>query len=400
MRNDDTLLFHPLVYTWEGEEVTIGRPDRATYAVFPSDGAALLQQLQAGLSPEHARQWYQENYGQTPDMDAFLDTLQSLHFLREGHEEAGALPHASLWQWPGRAAFSPGAWLLYLALFLWCIFDLVRLPGVRPTLQAIFFSPYLTLIEGVLLLGQVPAILLHECYHLLAARRIGVPARVSIGRRFYFVVLETSLDGLWGVPRKARYLPLLAGMLADLLVFALLIITAGLTLTGQGTLSTLGRICVAFTLPTLLRFLWQFNLYLRTDIYYVCANLLKCIDLHATTRRYLRNQWFRLLRRQDRMEDVSQWPLRDRQVARWYAPLMVTGYLAATVFGVLALLPLVSQVGAALLTRLFTPGAFHPDLFWDAFFTLLLNGLQIVVVLWLFVRERQARRLTRSSFQP
>lgn len=400
MRNDEALAFHPLVYTWEGEEVTIGRPDRATYAVFPADGAALLQKLQAGLSPEHACQWYHESYGQSPDMDAFLDTLQSLQFLRDEQEETGTLAHPPLRQWPGRVAFSPGAWLLYLVLIIWCIFDLVRVPGVRPTLQAVFFSPYLTIVEGALLLGQVPAILLHEFYHMLAARRIGVPARLSIGRRFYFVVLETSLDGLWGVPRKARYLPFLAGMLADLLVFALLIITAGLTLTGQGTLSAVGRICIAFTLPTLLRFLWQFNLYLRTDIYYVCANLLKCIDLHATTRRYLRNQWFRLLRRQEHMEDASLGPTRDRQVARWYAPVMVAGYLAATVLGILSLLPLLGQAGTEILTRLLTPGAFHPDLFWDAFLTLLLNGLQIVVVLWLLVRERQTRSLTSSSFQP
>jgi hypothetical protein len=399
MKNDEALIFHPLVYTPEGEEVTIGRPDSATYAVFPADGAALLQKLQAGLSPAQACQWYQESYGQTPDMDAFLETLQSLHFLREGSEETSAVPHAPLWQWTGRVAFSPGAWLLYLLLFIWCFLDLVRFPGVRPGLQAVFFSPYLTLVEVVLLLGQVPAILFHEWYHMLAARRLGVPSRLSVGRRFYFVVLETSLDGLWGVPRKARYLPFLAGMLADLLVFALLIITASLTLTAQGALSPVGKICVAFTLPTLLRFLWQFNLYLRTDIYYVCANLFQCIDLHATTRRYLRNQWLRLLRQQEQMEDASLWPPRDRQVARWYAPVMVAGYLAATIFAVLALLPLVGQIVGETLTHLFTPAAFHPDLFWDAFLTLLLNGLQIVVVLWLSLRERQTRRVARNSFQ-
>lgn len=391
MKNDETLLFHHLVYNQEGEEITIGRPDRATYAVFPADGAALLQQLQAGLSPALASQWYQQTYGELPDMDAFLQTLQSLHFLRKGEESVGIASSTLAWQWLGRAMFSPFAWLLYLALFAWCLYDLARFPGLRPSYQAMFFSPYLTLVEIILLLGQVPAIFFHECYHILAAQRTGVSSRLSIGRRFYFVVLQTSLDGLWGVPRKARYLPFLAGMLADLLVCALLIITAGLTMVGNA-LTLVGQICVAFTLPTLFRFLWQFNLYLRTDMYYVCANLCKCIDLHATTRRYLRNQWFRLLGRQDNMEDISLWNPRDRQVARWYAPVMVAGYLAAAVLGILALLPLLGQVAGDILTHLFAGAAFHPDLFWDAFLALFLNGLQIVVVTWLYLRERQVQR--------
>jgi hypothetical protein len=50
-------------------------------------------------------------------------------------------------------------------------------------------------------------------------------------------------------------------------------------------------------------------------------------------------------------------------------------------FAVLALLPLLREF----LTRLFTPAIFHPDLFRYAFLTLLLNGLHIVVVLWLFL---------------
>ncbi|HEY1353995.1 MAG TPA: hypothetical protein VGF67_30660 [Ktedonobacteraceae bacterium] len=396
MKNDETLTFHHLVYNREGEEVTVGRPDRASYAVFPADGAALLQQLQAGLSPAAASCWYQQTYGELPDMDAFLHTLQSLHFLRKGVQGADEQAPALAWQWTGRAMFSPYAWLLYLALFAWCFVDLVRFPDLRPGYHAIFFSPYLTLVEIVLLLGQIPAILLHECYHILAAQRIGVPSRLSLGRRFYFVVIQTSLDGLWGVPRKARYLPFLAGMLADLLVVALLTVTAGLSRTAGGTLTAPGQICIAFTLPTLVRFLWQFNLYLRTDVYYVCANLCKCIDLHATTRRYLRNQWFRLRRRPEKMEDTSLWNPRDRQVARWYAPVMVAGYLAATVLGVLALWPLLSQVVGELLRHLFVASAaFHPDLFWDAFLALFLNGLQIIVVTWLFLRERQARRVSR-----
>ncbi|HEU5373966.1 MAG TPA: hypothetical protein VFV38_00860 [Ktedonobacteraceae bacterium] len=396
MKNDDALTFHHLTYLQEGDEITIGRPDYGTYAVFPADGAALLQQLQAGLSPVRSSQWYYQTYGEVADIDAFLETLRELHFLREKDTEAPALPVAT-WQWLGQAVFSLPAWLLYFALFTWCLYDIVHFPVLRPTYQWIFFSPYLTLVEATILFGQIPAILFHELYHILAARRLGVPSRLGIGRRFYFVVMQTSLEGLWGVPRRSRYLPFLAGMLADTIVFALLIIGAGLTLTPGGALTLPGKICVAFALTTIFRFLWQFNLYLRTDVYYVCANLFKCIDLQATTFRYMHNQWFRLIGRTDKRADECAWNPRDRQVARWYAPLMVLGYLYATVVGLFALVPILAQVAGAIFTHVFKNATLNSGLFWDSLLALLLNGLQLAVALGLYLRERRLQRLSHTS---
>src|SRR5437660_7980790 len=216
MSDDEALTFHPLTYVQEGEEITVGRADSGVYAVFPPDGAALLQQLQAGLSPARSSQWYLETYGEAADIDAFLETLRELHFVREEDAEV-SLPSAISWQSLGRAVFSPLAWLLYVILFAWCLYDLTHFSALHPTFQWVFFSPYLTLVEVTILLGQVPAILFHELYHILAARRLGLSSRLSIGRRFYFVVVQTSLDGLWGVPRRSRYLPFLVGMVADAL---------------------------------------------------------------------------------------------------------------------------------------------------------------------------------------
>jgi hypothetical protein len=42
------LRLHPLTYLDEGDDVTLGRADIDSYGLFPPDGAALLQQLEAG----------------------------------------------------------------------------------------------------------------------------------------------------------------------------------------------------------------------------------------------------------------------------------------------------------------------------------------------------------------
>src|SRR5215813_14706271 len=68
--------------------------------------------------------------------------------------------------------------------------------------------------------------LVHEGYHALAGRRLGLNSTLRIGHRFIYVVFETSLDGLVAVPRRQRYLPMLAGMLTDVVALAALILAA------------------------------------------------------------------------------------------------------------------------------------------------------------------------------
>ena len=55
-----------------------------------------------------------------------------------------------------------------------------------------------------------------------------------MSHRLYFVVFETVMDGLVIVPRSKRYLPMLSGMLADLLIVCALTLIAGLASTPGG----------------------------------------------------------------------------------------------------------------------------------------------------------------------
>ncbi len=91
-----------------------------------------------------------------------------------------------------------------------------------PQYRNLFFTSYISVISLVLYFGQFPFIVLHETFHALAGRRLGLRTRLGFGRRLYFVVVETTMDGLVSVPRRKRYLPILVGMLADLLVIAVL----------------------------------------------------------------------------------------------------------------------------------------------------------------------------------
>ncbi|WP_112263941.1 hypothetical protein [Lentzea terrae] len=327
------LAFHDLSYVDDGDEVVVGRRDIDSYGVFPPDGAALVRKLANGMEPAAAAAWYQDTYGTAVDMTDLIDTLRELRLLRE-HDEPD--PRPVRWQRLGRWLFSPAAWVVYACLVVVAIAVCVARPGLIPHRGNIFFTDYLVVIEVTLLLGQVPLTLLHEWFHVMAGRRLGLRSKVGLGWRMYFVVFETSLDGLVSVPRRSRYLPMLAGMLMDLLVMSALTVLAYLTWD-----SLLAKVCLAFAFTTFLRITWQFYFFLRTDVYYLVTTVLGCVDLQTTTREMLRNRVNAVLGRP--LTSEAHWHPRDRAVARWYLPLHVAGYAFMIALLVTVLLPMTWQ---------------------------------------------------------
>ena len=397
MTTDDLampLALHPLTYLDEGAEVTVGRADIDSYAVLPADGAALLRELERGVAPAQAAAWYEQRYGQQVDMDDFVAVLVELDFLSDGTTAAAAGPVR--WQRLGRALFSRPAWVLYAALLTAAAAAMVRRPELAPHYRNLFFTEYVTVLELVLFLGQFPLLLIHESFHALAGRRLGLRSRLGIGRRLYFVVLETSMDGLVAVPRRQRYLPMLAGMLADLLVIAVLTLTAALLRDPAGGYPLAARICLTLAFGTALRFTWQFYLYLRTDLYYVVVTVLGCVDLHGTARQLVLNRLHRLRRRPDRVVDETTFHPRDRAVARWYQWLFTGGYAVSIAILALAVVPTTLRILHTVFGRLTGATAAGAAGLADSMLFIVLNGGQFILLCWLIRRGRRANSRERT----
>jgi hypothetical protein len=411
---DRVLRLHPLTFLADGDDVVIGRVDIDSYGVFPPDGAALITCLGDGMALAGAADWYEQTYGEPVDLDGFLDALDELGFIDAAVDadpvtatESHTTPQPAnadrlRWQRTGQALFSRPARLLFAALVGLAVAACVSRPSLLPHRDHVFFSHYLLVIEITVAVGQIPLILVHELFHLLAGRRLGLNARIRVSHRLYFVVFETVLDGLVIVPRAKRYLPMLAGMLADLLIVSLLTVVAWLAWTVEGPGSLVGGVCLALAFTTILRFALEFLLFLRTDVYYLIATLRGCVDLHGTSRDIVRNWLWRRLRRPARLKDPALWHPNDVRTARWYAPLYVAGYALA--FGLFAfvLLPISWRFLDTAVTTVIHPNA-GSGRFWDATGLLLLNVAQPAVAGLLKLRDRfQAlrpamHRSTRSA---
>lgn len=387
---DAPVLLHPLVYFQEGDEVTIGRRDTDSYGIFPPDGAEIVRLLEAGRTPREVTAWYEKQYAEELDIVHILAALDELELTR-APSDAPADAGPVRWQRLGHALFSPAAWLVYAALLASTIGLMVTTPELLPRAQHLFFTDYYTLIELSLYICAIPLILLHEAFHALAGRRLGLRSRLRISRRLYYIVFETALDGLVTVPRGRRYLPILAGMVFDVLAFCVLTISAHFSRHPDGELNLFGRMCLAFAFATVLRILWQFFFYLRTDLYALITTVLGCVDLHTTARRLLRNRILRAVGWHERTVSEAEWHPVDRRVAGWYSWLIVIGYTVSIGTFLVALLPVVYQMFVGAFNRFL--GSDAPwDALLDSAVFLGMNLLQIAITVVLAIRERRQRR--------
>ncbi|HEY0804050.1 MAG TPA: hypothetical protein VGD84_03250, partial [Pseudonocardiaceae bacterium] len=388
MMSTELVAFHDLSFVPEGEEVVVGRSDTGTYVVLPVDGAALLTRMVEGMPPNSAADWYEDTYGEPVDVVEFLDTLAELGFLRNNATEVLAAPVGRPWVTRLAAAvFSPVAWVVYAAIFVAWLVAVTRHPDLLPRPGQVFFTGSLVLVQLVIIVCQWPLIFLHEGSHVLAGRRLGLPSTLGVSNRLISIVFETRMNSVLSVPRRQRYLPFLSGMACDLVVWCLLGLIAELTRAPDGTFSVAGRVALALALTCVLRLAWQFQLYLRTDLYYVVSTAWNCHNLHDASMTMVRNRIWRLLGRPDRIVDEEQWTVRDRRVGRWYGPCMAFGICVFLAIAALGSIPVLVRYVEIVASRLHT-GMLDAG-FWDVVVSLLINVANIVALVVLARRKRR-----------
>lgn len=388
----DTLRLYPLTFVDEGSQVVIGRPEIDSFAVFPPDAAAVVRRFQAGDDLASVAAWYQESYGESADLGDFVQTLLELDFIRpDGHEYAHA-PIASpvRWQRLATVLLSGPALCLYALAAATTGYLMWRVPGLRPSPSAVFFSRSLLVVLLATSAAQLAGIAVHEGFHVLAGRRLGLLSRLSIGRRLYFLVFQTTLVGLLGVPSRKRILPFFAGLIADAVVVSALTATAEAVRLG-GWPPWVGRVAVGLAYVTVLRMLWQAMIFMETDLYHVLASALRCPDLHRMTRTYLRNRWTGWSKRLGQEAEESGWSARDLRIVRAYAPFVVAGSTLMIAAGAVTVVPGLAGL-AVRVYRGVAEGSMGSPWFWDAAVSGIAVMSQFAVVGVLALRDRVRRR--------
>lgn len=326
---DDPVRLRPLSLVKEGDEVLVGDPATGTFVAMPEVGGVVIEALRRGASTAEVAREAESFAGEPVDIPEFLETLRELGFLESGPVTPEARRSAPI-QARGwlrgvrpelaRPLFGRVAWTFYALCVVVDVVMIVRSPSLwpRPGRDAFVFDDI-----GLSILALYPFALavmaVHECWHWLAARAAGVPARFGIDRRVVFLVFETDLSQLWTLPRGRRLGPLLAGMAIDSVVLCCVLLVRQNS--GGGGLDELMAAWAFFLVSQLA---WQCMVFLRTDLYAVLVTLTGCRNLWRVKTLMLRRAFGRL--NEAESGELNAAAAADVRVGRWFRWLWVAGF--------------------------------------------------------------------------
>ena len=352
---DSLVTVRPFSHRRDGDTVVIGDVDRQVFLAIPAEGLDILDSLAAGSTVAEAARGYQEKYGETADIEDFLEALAAEGFVAApsgqtaetlGDDGARAVeesvPRNEHWrfrmEWLTQRTAQRLVSRPVLALGCLIIAGGVGLviddPSIMPRVpQALLFPIDFSALTWATVGIALIAVALHEVGHVVAARAAGIPAGIGIGNQLYVLVAQTDMTGIWLAPKKQRYVAFVIGSIIDgvscsfLAAFLWAAHHAWITVPRWSTL-----LATALILTYLTRIAWQCFFFLRTDGYYVIATAFKCKNLLADTEDFLRNQVARVFRR-PRPVDQSAIPAREMRVIRWYSGIWFLGrFFAISVF--------------------------------------------------------------------
>ena len=164
-------------------------------------------------------------------------------------------------------------------------------PSYLPSTTDFFFTENYLFTLIISIITALTLILIHEFAHLIAGKALGVDGNISIGMRLFYPVAETNLTGLWSLPKKQRLIPLLAGMLNDILIISIILIAFRLSDLGlfpkNTALFNFGKFVILILFYGLI---WQFLFFIRTDIYFVVVTLSGAKNLYGDAWQFISNK--------------------------------------------------------------------------------------------------------------
>ena len=340
----------------DGAGYVLGSRYSRDFVAVPAIGGDVVRWLQAGYSVEECARRAEERMGEPVDVAGFVAGLAEAGLLPTDGVEAVPTRVPAWARRTGRVLFGPAGLAVQAALTLTAAAAMVAVPRLRPAYtDAIVTGVPLVSLVVVALVGTASG-LVHECAHVLAAAARGVPSRVSISRRMVTLVYQTDLTRLWGVPRRTRVVPLLAGMLSDAATVGVVVLLELTVLRGAPPLAV--QLARALVFVKVAGLVFQLEVFMRTDLYALFVVATGCRNLWGTKGAVARSAV-----RRASAEDRALLDTVDRKEVFWarvYLFLYVPGVVwTAWYFAVFAV-PAVRRLLAMSVDALATHGPVSP----------------------------------------
>lgn len=387
-------------------DTVVGRVEINTFLALPNEALEIIDGLNEGLTVGEVQEHFLKKYGEVPDVGDLLSLLEENGFFENPSAEEGSVRPA-----PGRnfhftgiseetaqRIFSLPVLAVASAAIVLAVFASVFEPSLRPTWRHLLFSENITAMTLLLMLSGLIVTAIHEMAHLVAARSKGIFCRLGISNRMWILVAETDMTGIWSLPRRERYLPILAGILNDAMFASLVTLVLFAEVHGVWDFSPVMFLFLqALRMIYLMNIAWQFLFFVRTDLYYLYSTSFDCKNLMEDTVAYLKNSLSRALRRPLQVDQTGI-PPKEMKAIRAYSMFWVVGRGAAFALLFTFTLPLmwgyISKIGSLL---------FHERTgnFYVLFDAVLFSALSLTITimgLWMWIRSLRQRGGSKGEF--
>lgn len=273
----------------DGDGYVLGNAHTGEYVIVPDIGGRVMHWLRDGAGVDECADRAEAHVGQPVDVAGFLDGLVAAGVLAPADavadsavpQVATAPPQPSRWQTrTGRILFGRAGLGVQAGLAAAAVVAMVAAPQLRLRYTDVIVSPVpLVSLVAVALLALASG-LVHEFTHVLAAAAKGVPGRVTISRRLLTMAYQTDLTRLWGLPRRDRVVPLLAGMLSDAATVGVLALVQLLWVPDLS--SPAAHVLRALLFLKVFGIVVQLQVYMRTDVYALFVLATGCRNLWDT----------------------------------------------------------------------------------------------------------------------
>lgn len=278
----------PLVFRASEDDYVVGPQAGSDFVELPEIGALAVRALQVGHSLEEVSLLMAAHAGQEVDVHDFLSQIGELGWVESVGEEPPPAPRSARAVRTSplvRALFSRTAWVAYGALAVLDVALLATGTVPLPSISALIETHTPAVVMVLAFLTSILTLVIHECWHLLAARASGVDASISVGRRWLTPVAQTDLSRMWLLPRRARFGPILAGPAIDGAMLAALLLLHATGLADGRVM----ELAVGVTVLGLLAGIgFQLQVYMRTDGYALLTTAFGCRNLSGIASARLR----------------------------------------------------------------------------------------------------------------
>jgi len=284
----------------------------------------------------------------------------------------------------GRFFFNRYSSIFYPFLLLVSIILVAVKPDLFPVYDDVFLFDLMIYNIFVFLSLSFILVVVHELGHVLAVRAEDLPTKIELGHRLFLIVLETDMSRVWSLQPEKRNRLYLAGMYFDMVVLFLALIVQILFVDHFLAIGLAKMIVIS----TFIRIIYQFCVYMKTDMYYVLENWSGCYNLMESGQMFLK-RWIPFLQTNENSQSFDG----EEKLVRPYALFSLFGVMITITIAIFYNFPLIIHAGILVL-----PGFLEPTSsirFWDAtvFFLQFILMFSLLAYSWSKkYREKQKRQ--------